>query len=57
MPRIPGNADVVIGMRRSGKTYALFQEMQRLLAEGVPRDRLLYMNPPAPASCARWTRR
>ena len=39
MPRIPGNADVVIGMRRSGKTYALFQEMQRLLAEGVPRDR------------------
>src|SRR5450756_2968829 len=44
MPRIPRKADVVIGMRRSGKTYALYQEMRRLLAEGVPRDRMLYMN-------------
>ena len=44
MPRISRKADVVIGMRRSGKTYALYQEMHRLLAEGVPRDRMLYMN-------------
>jgi len=44
MPRIPRKADVVIGMRRSGKTYSLYQEMRRLLAEGVPRDRMLYMN-------------
>ena len=39
-----GLACVVIGMRRSGKTYRLYQEMHSLLATGVKPDRLLYMN-------------
>lgn len=40
----PRQADVLIGMRRSGKTYVMFQELRRLLAAGVPRNRLLYLN-------------
>lgn len=44
LPEIPGKADVVIGMRRSGKTYALYQEMQRLLDAGVPRSSIFYIN-------------
>jgi predicted AAA+ superfamily ATPase len=44
IPRIPRKAVTLIGMRRSGKTYAMFDLMRRLLAEGVPKDRLLYLN-------------
>jgi predicted AAA+ superfamily ATPase len=44
VPGVPGKADVLIGMRRSGKTYTLFCEMQRLLDQGVPRSRILYLN-------------
>ncbi len=44
LPHLPGKADVVIGMRRSGKTFALFQEMHRLLDSGVPAGRVLYLN-------------
>ncbi|MCK6527141.1 ATP-binding protein [Myxococcota bacterium] len=44
LPRIPGKACALVGMRRSGKTYRLFGEMRRLLEEGVPRSRLLYLN-------------
>jgi len=44
LPTIPGKADALIGMRRSGKTYRLFDEIRRLLDEGVPRTRLLYLN-------------
>jgi predicted AAA+ superfamily ATPase len=40
----PGRADVLIGMRRSGKTYVMFQRMRELLAEGIPRGRILYLN-------------
>ena len=32
LPDASNMARVVIGMRRSGKTYLLFQEMQRLVA-------------------------
>lgn len=39
-----GKADVLIGMRRSGKTFRLFQEMRRLEADGIPRKRMLYLN-------------
>jgi hypothetical protein len=39
-----GKADVLIGMRRSGKTYAMYGRMRELLAEGVPRSRMLYLN-------------
>lgn len=38
--QVAGRANVVIGMRRSGKTYILFEEMQRI---GAPAD-TLYVN-------------
>jgi len=44
LPGIPGKAEVVIGMSRSGKTYCLFQEMRRLVDAGVPRSSILYVN-------------
>lgn len=40
----PGQARVLIGMRRVGKTFACFQEMDRLVRDGVDRRRLLYLN-------------
>lgn len=44
LPRLPGKATVVVGMRRVGKTWACFQRMRELLTEGVPKERLLYVN-------------
>ena len=44
LPSIKGKIDAVIGMRRSGKTYYLYQEMGRLISQGTPRDRILYIN-------------
>ncbi len=44
LPDASNMARVVIGMRRSGKTYLLFQEMQRLIDAGVEKNRLLYIN-------------
>lgn len=44
LPELPNMADVLIGMRRSGKTYLMFQEMDRLVASGVDKRRLLYLN-------------
>lgn len=44
LPAAGSMASVVVGMRRSGKTYLLFQEMRRLLASGVDRSRILYAN-------------
>lgn len=41
---IEGKIDVVIGMRRAGKTWYLFQEINRLLATGTPLDSILYLN-------------
>jgi len=35
---------VAVGMRRSGKTYFLFQTIRQLLAEGLSLDRVLYIN-------------
>lgn len=34
----------ITGVRRCGKTYAMYQLMDRLLASGVPRDRLFHMS-------------
>ncbi|MBT1161013.1 ATP-binding protein [Bifidobacterium sp. SO1] len=34
----------IIGVRRCGKTYRLFQEMRNILDSGVSPDRLLYFN-------------
>jgi uncharacterized protein len=44
LPSIQGKADVVIGMRRSGKTFFLYQQIANLEREGIPRERILYLN-------------
>ena len=41
---IHGKAAVCIGVRRSGKSTYLFQVIQRLLDNGVPRESILYLN-------------
>lgn len=35
---------VAVGMRRSGKTYFLFQTIRQLLLEQIPLDQILYIN-------------
>lgn len=37
-------AVALIGMRRSGKTWILYQHIQELLKKGVPRNHILYIN-------------
>ncbi|HEX5054736.1 MAG TPA: ATP-binding protein [Planctomycetota bacterium] len=44
LPEVEGKADALIGMRRSGKTYCLLGAIQALLARGVLRSRILYLN-------------
>jgi uncharacterized protein len=44
IPELPGMATALVGMRRVGKSYVLFQEMQRLLASGTPRSSILALN-------------
>jgi predicted AAA+ superfamily ATPase len=44
LPALRGKADVVAGMRRSGKTWLLFQRIREILASGVVRRRILYVN-------------
>lgn len=44
LPALAGKIDTVIGMRRSGKSWRLFQAMQEQLDTGVPKAHLLYMN-------------
>lgn len=41
---LPGKADALVGMRRVGKTWRLYQHMNELLDRGVSRRRLLYVN-------------
>ncbi len=41
---VPGKVTVCIGVRRCGKSTYLFQVMQRLLDDGVPRENILYLN-------------
>lgn len=43
-PRAGNLVKVVTGMRRSGKSYRLFQEMDALLRAGVPEGRICYFN-------------
>ncbi len=41
----PGNlVKVVVGMRRSGKTYRLFQQIRDLLKSGIRSDQICYFN-------------
>ncbi|MBI4755879.1 MAG: ATP-binding protein [Betaproteobacteria bacterium] len=44
METVPGKAAVLIGVRRSGKSTYMFQVMERLLAGGLPRQDILYVN-------------
>ena len=47
LPEIPHalrKALIVIGMRRSGKTWLLYQYMQHLLAQGRAKTQLVYIN-------------
>ena len=44
LPRLSGKIDTVIGMRRTGKTYFLYQIMKEYLAGGAPKTSLLYIN-------------
>lgn len=37
-------ANVFIGMRRSGKTYLMYQHMHQLLKEGINKEKLVYIN-------------
>ncbi len=41
---IAGKADVVIGMRRAGKTWFCFQKINELLAAGGSKKEILYLN-------------
>ncbi len=43
-PRAGNLVKVVIGMRRSGKSYRLFQEMDALMRSGVPSANICYFN-------------
>lgn len=44
VPKIPKKVYSVIGMRRSGKTYFLYQVMKRLLSDGADRSGIIYFN-------------
>ena len=44
IPDAARKAAVIIGMRRSGKTYRMFQEIGRLVAAGTERRDILYVN-------------
>jgi hypothetical protein len=41
---VTGKADVVIGMRRVGKTWFCYQKIRDLVASGIKKDRVLYLN-------------
>jgi uncharacterized protein len=41
---LEGKSRAIIGMRRAGKTTFLYQCLAARLAEGVPRNRLVYLN-------------
>lgn len=41
---LPGKADVIVGMRRSGKTYRLYQTLSELEASGVPHRQTFFIN-------------
>lgn len=43
-PEAPGKIKVAIGMRRSGKTWFVYQQILKLLAQGVELESILYVN-------------
>ncbi len=44
VPLLPGKANVIVGMRRVGKTSLAFSLLGRRLEQGAPRESLLYIN-------------
>ncbi len=44
MESLPGKATICIGVRRSGKSTCMFQRIQQLLDNGVPKQNILYLN-------------
>lgn len=47
LPKLPQNvrkAFVFIGMRRSGKTWSLYQQMHTLMQLGIKQEQMLYIN-------------
>ena len=44
LPTAQDLATVILGMRRSGKTWFMYQTIGDLLEEGIPRERILYIN-------------
>ena len=43
-PYIPGKANVIIGMRRTGKTFFCYQQMHNLLMAGTKMNTIFYLN-------------
>jgi uncharacterized protein len=41
---VKGKADVVIGMRRAGKTWFCYQKINELMASGIKKEEVLYLN-------------
>lgn len=44
IPEMPNKIKVVIGMRRTGKTYYLLDKIKTLLNKGVPYSQIIYIN-------------
>lgn len=44
LSEIRGKANIVIGMRRSGKTWFCFQKIEALLNTGILKEQILYLN-------------
>ncbi|HWO21672.1 MAG TPA: ATP-binding protein [Kofleriaceae bacterium] len=44
LPWLPRKVDAIVGMRRAGKTWLMFQRMRELVEAGTPREDLLYIN-------------
>jgi predicted AAA+ superfamily ATPase len=44
LPLLRGKVDALVGMRRVGKTWRVYQQLAQLLDDGVPKERLLYVN-------------
>jgi hypothetical protein len=44
LPQVQGKANVIIGMRRAGKTWFCYQKIKDLLATGTPKKNILYLN-------------
>jgi hypothetical protein len=41
---LKGKAQVVIGMRRTGKTWFCYQKIAQLIASGIQKEKILYLN-------------